>query len=1010
MNPKNTFVDIVRATTVNELLNYHDESFIYCVFRTLLNRDPDEVGKDFYLKRLRSGEQKSQIIIEILSSQEGQKTQANIDGLKSFVRQHKIKRMFGLGRRATKKILLENKYLNVSELPPITERVPLEPSVKVIKTQAADTQSGFLESSKQKNNSQPTIWIDLTTSLEWKEGVVGIIRAELEIAFHFNKLAENVRFSMQIENGFVEIPKSELTWLLDAENVVDGYMKHFNRYKNIDNMEGAVSKIIALKVPNRNQIYFPFQPNDVVISVGWMDSQKETYFSKVKEVSSDVYLCYLIYDIILLLEDTTYFYHQVGREKFKNYVKWISHTCDFILYGGETAKNDTEALQKTEGWPIPPSVAVKFGTDIMKVVDGSIEDEALKELGITGPFVMTVGSMEPRKNHDALYRAYVMAQQLTKQAIPQLVICGRPMWRVDDLVDTIERDPRLQGHVIRISPTDTQLAILYKRCLFTLLPSMYEGWSLTLPESLGQGKFCLCTDTPPLREIGQDLVDYAPKWDVRTWAEKIIEYSFNTEKLKLYEKRIKSNWPDTSWGDSVQMIFEGVSKLVASHEPKKARKEGWNEYSVWSTPTIWMDITLTYIQWRGGVSGIIRTELSYARYLKAINPETRFFASQDGQVFEVYPEYLQWLFNDSDLTSSYMMFQSYWTEHEQNGTGNRNPLKIHGESHSSNIKKIPSNSIVFYAGIDFGLGCLNRLKRIVGSNNSIMFVQLIYDFTPILFAQFHTKETCAGYLPFIEHVSEKFDFLVYGGRTAQRDGVAIQQQNGWRIPPSDFIEFGSNFEKIMVDDSMERDQEILSRLGVSKRFIMTVGTIEPRKNHEMLYKAYVTLLQTKHDHSNIPQMLFIGKKGWKVSDFMATFEADERIKGKIIILSPSDEELDTLYRHCMFTLLPSFYEGWSLTLPESLSYGKLCLTSDVDPLKETGRDLVEYINPLDTYRWAERIYFYATHPDEVSKMEKQISENWAPRTWQESTQMLVDILYKAHENKFDAAICRNRSR
>lgn len=1007
MNIEKSFIDIKAAMTLQELLGYEDEAFIYCGFRTILNRDPDEVGKHFYLSRLRLGENKMQIIAELSSSKECLQKGKSISWIDQALTLHKVKRLFGMGRALTQKTMIEAK-----------ENLPIQPiavvdnnnnPIKVVHSKPYDTLSGFKE---ENINIEQSIWIDLTTSLEWREGVVGIVRAELEIASQLHKLAQNIRFSMQIENGFVEIPKSELAWLLNAENVADAYMNFFNRYKNKETLSSAkTANVVELQVPDRNELYCPYKTNDVVIAVGWMDSQKEVYFSKVKEVLPDVYLSYLVYDIILLLEDTKSFYDPSGCNRFKNYVKWISHHCDFILYGGETAKHDTEALQEAEGWPTPPGAAVKFGTDIMKTADVSIEADVLKELGIEGPFIMTVGSMEPRKNHDTLYRAYVMAQQLSDKPIPQLVICGRPMWRVDDLVDTIDRDPRLQGRVIRISPTDTQLSILYKNCLFTVLPSMYEGWSLTLPESLGQGKFCLCTDTPPLREIGKDLIDYAPKWDVRTWAEKIIEYSFDTKKLKLYEDRIISDWPQTRWSDSAHMIWTSVTQFISLNAPVKARKEGWNRNSVWSKPTIWMDMTLTFTQWRGGVSGIIRSELNYARYLKAFAPDTRFFAHQNGYFFEILPEYLQWLFNDSDLASAYAMFQSYWAEHEQNGTGNRNPFAMHGISatHPAYMSQISPNSIVFFAGIDSdGTGKLYRsdeILKLTPANNAILVSQLIYDFTPILFAQFHTKETCTGYVPFIQHVSEKFDFLVYGGRTAQRDGIAIQQQNGWRTPPSDFIEFGSNFEKIVShdQDASQRDQEILSYLGVSDKFIMTVGTIEPRKNHEMLYKAYITLLQQK-EHSEIPQMLFIGKKGWKVEDFMATFEADERIRGKILLLSPSDEELDTLYRHCMFTLLPSFYEGWSLTLPESLSYGKFCLTSDADPLKETGRDLVEYINPLDTYKWAERIHYYANNPDEIAKKEQYIHDNWVPRTWQESTQMLMDILYQAHKKQFESAL------
>jgi glycosyltransferase involved in cell wall biosynthesis len=1020
MLPAVSFIDIPVAHNIQQLLAFDDQSFLYCAYRTLLGRDPDEVGIAYYIGRLQGGEKKIQILKELQNSAEGQRINNTVIGLRAAIHRHALISVFGINRvlKFKKKLASRNTFIdaiapNISA--PIAATAPqIKKNVRIIRLPEIE------ESSTQKIplistiKSQKTVWVDLTTSMEWTEGVVGIIRAELEIACGLHKLDQNVRFSMQIENGFVEIAKDQLLWLLHAENVADAYMNFFGRYKkdtaDTNSKNNSFSNEIIVAVPNQVSLYFPYKPNDIIISAGWMDSRKEIFYSKVKEKCSGIQIGYLIYDIILLLEQTRHFYHPLGQEKFKNYVKWISYNADFIIYGGNTAKQDTEALQASEKWPTPLGAAVKFGSDILKSIDSESEVTALKELGVTGAFFITVGSIEPRKNHDTLYKAYLLAQQMNPSGLPQLIICGRPMWRVDDIVDTIDRDPRLSGKVIRVSPTDTQLSALYKHCSFTVLPSLYEGWSLTLPESLGQGKFCLCADTPPLREIGGDLIDYAPPWDVKTWAEKITLYSFNKEKLKYFEQRIASEWPDTRWSDTAKMIYNNALEFSETLQKKYSVQKVWDVSSASEKPTIWMDLTLSFLDWQGNVNGIIRSELNYARYLKQIAPETRFFAYTDDYFFEVEQSYLIWLFDDSDLSLAYSMFQNYWAKHESAGTGFRNPFRVTGGpvvGHSAYLKEFPDNSIVLFVGIDFIEGKdRSRTIDVVKmncKNRGILTSQLIYDFTPMLYPQYHVKETCSGYTPFIKHVSENFGHLVYGGRTAQRDGIAVQKSFGWGSPLSDFVEFGSNFEKINTHHTEGRDAEILKSLGVEGKFVITVGTIEPRKNHEMLYKAYVTILEGS-DIDQIPKMLFIGKKGWKSEDFVTTFEADERVKGKIIMMSPTDDELDVLYRHCLFTLLPSFYEGWSLTLPESLSYGKFCLTSDVDPLRETGRDLVEYINPLDTYAWADRIRYYSTHPVELVAKEAYIKQHWKAKTWLESAAMLTSALYAAHKSVYSPDI------
>ena len=63
---------------------------------------------------------------------------------------------------------------------------------------------------------------------------------------------------------------------------------------------------------------------------------------------------------------------------------------------------------------------------------------------------------------------------------------------------------------------------------------------MTLPESLNYGKFCLTSDTPSLREIGEDIVDYANPYNPVEWAEKIEFYMNNSDALKDRENKIKN--------------------------------------------------------------------------------------------------------------------------------------------------------------------------------------------------------------------------------------------------------------------------------------------------------------------------------------------------------------------------------------------------------------------------------------------------------------------------------------
>ncbi|VWD51052.1 glycosyltransferase WbpX [Burkholderia lata] len=982
------------GATVEQLLALDGEAFVDRAYRTLLGRAPDAGGRQHYLGLLGRADGKARVIADLHLSAEGQQYPVEMEGLDAFVTRYlaarapmkSLLRMFR-SRPAPARTGVASPALGAPERTPAPAPAPAAP----VGATPAVVDSGRRGPTRATPRSQPVFWFDLTTSMEWTGGVVGIVRAELEIAWGLKKIDPNVRFSMQKGNGFVEIPDEQLAWLFDAPNVIDAYMKFFDRYQSGKAAgQPSTARSVQVDLPDPRALHHPYCAGDVVVSVGWMDSQKEAYFSKVKAAFPHIFVVYLIYDIILLRPETRHLYSEIGQNKFEGYIKWISETVDFTLFGGETAKKDTRALQAEMNWPSPPGEAVKFGSDIMKSTDSSQDAKLLEEVGITGPFIITVGSIEPRKNHDTLYRAYLMALAERPDDTPQLVICGRQLGQVADLVDSIDRDPRLAGKVLRLSPTDTQLAALYKHCRFTVLPSLYEGWSLTLPESLSQGKFCLSADTPPLREIGRDLIDYASPWDARSWADKILHYATDDAALHRYERRIAEDWTVTTWKDTAQAIHQHVKRFVATAVP--TRRE----------PEVWMDLTLTYLHWQGGVNGIIRAELTFARYLRELAPNTHFFAHDHGHMFEIPHDMLLWLFNDSDLTVAYKSFHDFWHKHEADGTGYRSPFRASNgasEGHPAIVHEFPDNSIVFFAGIEWEQKLMSAAARASRQGNAVVASQLIYDLTPLLVPHLHQPETCEGYHRFVEFASQNFDHIVYGGQTARRDGIAIQKQNGWKTPHSDYMEFGSDINVEHRGTSAD-DQAVLDRLGVGRDFIMTVGTIQPRKNHETLYKAYVTLYA--RGQTNLPKLVFIGKEGWKSTDFLTILRADARMKDRILLISPTDEELDVLYRHCRFTLLPSFYEGWSLTLPESLSYGKFCLTADVDPLRETGRDLVEYVDPLDTFAWADRIGYYITHPEAVAKRETHIRRDWKPRTWKQSTEMLLDALYEAHAEKVRA--------
>jgi glycosyltransferase involved in cell wall biosynthesis len=171
-------------------------------------------------------------------------------------------------------------------------------------------------------------------------------------------------------------------------------------------------------------------------------------------------------------------------------------------------------------------------------------------------------------------------------------------------------------------------------------------------------------------------------------------------------------------------------------------------------------------------------------------------------------------------------------------------------------------------------------------------------------------------------------------------------------------------------------------------FILAVSTIEVRKNYLAFYYIYNLAFQTGID---LPHLVIVGRKGWMAEETYSLLTGDPKIRDHITIINADDHELSWLYEKCLFTVFPSFYEGWGLPLVESLMHGKCCVSSNTSSMREAGGNLVSYVSPYDPAAIMNEIV-RLTNKDVRHKMEDDIKKRYKPATWAQSFEQLRDIV------------------
>ena len=282
----------------------------------------------------------------------------------------------------------------------------------------------------------------------------------------------------------------------------------------------------------------------------------------------------------------------------------------------------------------------------------------------------------------------------------------------------------------------------------------------------------------------------------------------------------------------------------------------------------------------------------------------------------------------------------------------------------------------------------NFINLVLGYNQKgVKIVQVSHDLLPIVTPQFsgHATESLSIYNSKIMPISA---LVLANSESTKRDLIAWLKAKNLTVPKVEVFRIGEDFT---IEPPVKPSDAVFKALNLKGGdFIISVGTIEARKNHALLYYTYKLAVSRG---VKLPKLLVIGRRGWKTEEIYEYITNDPATKNSLVPLHDiSDAELSWLYDNALFTIYPSFYEGWGMPIAESIMRGTPALASNTSSMPEVAPGYAHYFNPSSTDELLDAI-IAMLKPGAVEKDKAKIKD-YTPTSWDDSFTQVFNYLEK----------------
>ncbi len=303
-----------------------------------------------------------------------------------------------------------------------------------------------------------------------------------------------------------------------------------------------------------------FRPGDSLICLGtsWEIAGYAEALAALKQ-RYGLRILVLVHDIIPVTHPHWALERTVAR--FGPWLERMLAVADLALAPSHCTRDAVLAHAAAQGRPGLAVATIPFGAGFR--LAPAARSEASVE-GLPPRFVLCVGTIEVRKNHRLLVALWQrLIARYGSDRVPPLVLIGSPGWLVEELMATLAATRWLGGKILlRSDLDDAAVADAYRRALFTVYPSLMEGWGLPIAESLVAGKLCVAARRASLPEVGGDCVDYFDPENEDEALAALERALFDDAYRQEREAHIRAAYRPPSWSDCWAAIAAAAARAA----------------------------------------------------------------------------------------------------------------------------------------------------------------------------------------------------------------------------------------------------------------------------------------------------------------------------------------------------------------------------------------------------------------------------------------------------------------